>query len=218
MVEYESARRNVQDARESPQDRQEGSSERNRGRWSGVRLKRRLRQSEEYQGGFMMDEQVVRDLFKRQKELDETIYTAHKIKVNKAKMLRDKIRAFRNEVGELEGENEYFKYWKHNKGKGNEPEEYVDGLFFLLSIGVLQGYRPLGLYAHTLGSMDLGQQFDEVHLYTGIYLMDTSYTKWVFLCRVYLGIAEILGYDEAFILEEYNKKYIKNLNRVKVGY
>lgn len=163
-----------------------------------------------------MDEQVVRDLFKRQKELDEIIYKEHN--PDKAMMLKNKIRAFRNEVEEVMSELETFKYWKHKKGKGNEAEEFVDGLFFLLSIGVFQEYKAIGLYPYTLASEDIGDQFDEAHMYTGIYLMDSSFRNWINLCRVYLGIGEILGYTEEFILEEYNKKYMKNLNRVKVGY
>ena len=62
MADHENTGRNLQNARESPQDRQESCSKRNRGRWSGLCLKRRLRESEEYQGGFVMIETMVHQL------------------------------------------------------------------------------------------------------------------------------------------------------------
>lgn len=163
-----------------------------------------------------MNHDTIKELMTKQKALDEKIYATHKIV--KARLLRDKIRAFRAELGELENVVEHFKYWKNNPGKPGQAEEYADGLFFLLSIGVLQEHRPIGIYPHVLKGSDIGIMFDEAYLYTGNYLMDTSYTKWIYLFRIYLGLGQALGYDEEFILNEYVKKYEKNLNRVKVGY
>ena len=56
---------------------------------------------------------------------------------NDKSFLNDRILALFTEVGEFANETESFKYWKENKKDNREKqlEEYLDILFFYLSIG-----------------------------------------------------------------------------------
>ena len=164
-----------------------------------------------------MIEQHIYELSLKQDSLDQRIYQEHKIVINN-ELLKKKVRAFRIEVCEFHNCVEDFKYWKKHKGKEGVAEEYIDGLHFLLSIGVMQNYPKREIVPRVLHSNDISEQLDEVHLTITQFLMSGSFNDYLLLFRLYLGAAEIMEYTEEFILEEYNKKYIKNLNRVKVGY
>ncbi|MFN7250705.1 MAG: dUTP diphosphatase [Anaerobacillus sp.] len=77
-----------------------------------------------------------KQMFQMQKELDERIRNEHKLmNVN---LIDEKILAFQVELGELANETRCFKYWSLKQASPKEVilEEYVDGIHFLLSIGI----------------------------------------------------------------------------------
>ena len=59
-------------------------------------------------------------------------------------LLKDRQIALMTEVSEFANSTELFKYWKVNKNENREQqlEEYVDILFFWLSIGNLMNFSP----------------------------------------------------------------------------
>ncbi len=79
-------------------------------------------------------------LFDRQRELDERIEEEHQLSGNQ---FDERLLALLVELGELANETRSFKFWST---KGPSPqdvilEEYVDGIHFLLSIGLALGYE-----------------------------------------------------------------------------
>jgi len=88
----------------------------------------------------------LKELYKMQNNLDQTIVdrTTHGIMdVDNKRFLNDRIMALSVEVSEFANEVEAFKYWKDNKrnNKAKQLEEYVDILFFWLSIGNTMNFR-----------------------------------------------------------------------------
>ena len=75
-------------------------------------------------------------LFKLQKELDDRIAKEHDLQPKK--LLKEKMLALLVEIGELANETRCFKYWSNKPASEREVilEEYVDGLHFILSIGI----------------------------------------------------------------------------------
>lgn len=78
--------------------------------------------------------------FNLQKKLDFFIHQKHKI--NYKNTFYERLLALIVEVGEFSNETRCFKYWSLNKeiSKKKMLEEYVDGLHFLLSIGLAMNY------------------------------------------------------------------------------
>src|SRR5690606_14512445 len=83
-------------------------------------------------------------LFAMQHVLDTRIVQERGL--NEDELLFKKIDAFRVELHELENETKHFKYWSSKQpDRAKMLEEYVDGLHFILSIGLdlhIQKHEP----------------------------------------------------------------------------
>lgn len=84
---------------------------------------------------------VLTDLYQKQRELDEEIARNHD--VTYASTRNKRTLALLVELGEFANATRTFKYWS-NKGPESKErvlDEFADGLHFLLSLGIDQGYE-----------------------------------------------------------------------------
>ena len=81
------------------------------------------------------------DLYQKQRELDEEIAANHGVSYQKTRNKRTL--ALLVELGEFANATRTFKYWS-NKGPESKErvlDEFADGLHFILSLGIDQGYK-----------------------------------------------------------------------------
>src|SRR5690606_36397479 len=81
-------------------------------------------------------------LFSMQRELDERIIVEHQLT---GTYFLERLLALQVEVGELANETRCFKYWslKPPAERAVILEEYVDGIHFILSIGLSLGLETM---------------------------------------------------------------------------
>lgn len=163
-------------------------------------------------------------LFKEQQLLRD------KIAYNEPDRFEKLILALLVELGECANEWRGFKFWS----KDQEPrtfaygeyiglgmlrernpllEEYVDGLHFVLELGIEINYKPSYvqpfLYGNTL------KQFNG--LYWEISVMETK-DEFEWIIRKYLGLGEMLGFTREQIENAYMEKNAINHQRQEDGY
>ena len=82
-------------------------------------------------------------LFKMQKALDQHIEEKHELQ--QEDLFNRKVLALLVEVGELANETRCFKFWsvKPSSEKSVVLEEFVDGIHFILSLGIECGFQNI---------------------------------------------------------------------------
>jgi len=169
------------------------------------------------------DENVmyVKDLHKKQEELDNLV----REKNGSVPSPADIIFCFKTEFYELANEIEFFKHWKKNKGKGNELEEYVDCLHFLLSIGNLYKINlievefPDSCFSYTEDDFYELWETIEDHLRNLPYgSQDEIRENYSNLFETFLDLGDRLGFSEKKIREAYLAKWYVNVQRQKNNY
>jgi dimeric dUTPase (all-alpha-NTP-PPase superfamily) len=164
-------------------------------------------------------------LFEMQRQLDERIEKEHPRQEDEDRLAK-KILALRVELGELANElPEMFKFWSNKKNNyENALKEYVDGLHFVLSIGIECNQMDVDswfvehnifVYKSAYGFI---RQFDDV--FGSIYNFDKwkddeSYEE---LFYGYLALGEMLGFTWEQIEEAYMQKNAVNHQRQNEGY
>lgn len=160
----------------------------------------------------------LKKLFEMQKELDTHINKKHKF--DSENLISKKVVAFLVEVSELANEIRFFKYWS-NKGPSKKEiilEEYVDGLHFLLSLGL-----DIGIDAGSVGiNYGIERSFTELFIsiveMTTVFNMLRSHTPYRNLLEKYLTISKHLNFTEEEIVQGYYKKNAENHKRQDAGY
>ncbi|SDM96510.1 dUTP diphosphatase [Sediminibacillus halophilus] len=156
-------------------------------------------------------------LFDTQRQLDEHIQTNNRVKADE--LFERKVLALLVETGELANETRCFKFWS-KKPKSESAvilEEYVDGLHFILSLGLDTGYR---YDSEAVQSTDLDdtQLFLQVYEQIIAFKQDPSKANYNQLFTTYLQLGAQLGFPEEAIQEAYNKKNEVNHQRQQQGY
>lgn len=127
--------------------------------------------------------------------------------------------SFKVEVYELANKIEFFKFWKHNKGKDGQLEEYVDGLHFLLSLGLQTGHQPkvveVGRIIKPLSYLAI---FTQIEYALNQFKYYCTLNKYLELFEYYLELGAMLGFDSQMIKEAYIKKNEINHERQDIGY
>ncbi|MBN9655317.1 dUTP diphosphatase [Halobacillus sp. GSS1] len=157
-----------------------------------------------------------KSLYDMQRKLDLYIEQQHEIE--KGQMVDEKILAMLVELGELANETRCFKFWS-TKGPSEKSvilEEYVDGVHFLLSLGLDLGYRYTSTSLKETGS----QTAAFLAVYSSIEHMkkekdEQSYVK-AFYDYLVLGLT--LGITEKELIEAYERKNAINFERQNEGY
>lgn len=166
----------------------------------------------------MLDLKIIKELVLKQKILDNAILKAKNLELTND-LKNKKIIAFFVELGEFINEEKSFKFWKVHNDVIRERlvEEYIDGVHFLLSIGV-----DIDFNFDTLQIDDLKIDITENYLLLVEFLAsfiskrsDISYKK---LAEIFFNIANILNISEEEFINSYNQKNKINYQRQENDY
>jgi len=155
-------------------------------------------------------------LFTLQKQLDDRIVQEHGL--DDVDLFENKLLALKVELGELANETRCFKYWSKKAPSPKETilEEYVDGIHFILSLGLELGITAFeGLPEKTALS--------EVQAFHDVYraidrLASKKEAPYYNLMESYLTLGQTIGLEYKEIGKAYLKKNKVNHNRQDQGY
>ena len=159
------------------------------------------------------------ELFQMQKELDRHIEEKHGLKDRD--LFEEKYLAMLVELGELANETRCFKFWS-KKERSSQPvilEEYVDGIHFLLSLGLEKNFRFQGMKDNE-GKEPITEteQFNKVFALCQKFKENPAPDTYEALFSSYLLLGELLGFQESDVREAYKKKNEVNYERQNKGY
>ncbi|MFF2450459.1 dUTP diphosphatase [Neobacillus sp. NPDC058068] len=158
-------------------------------------------------------------LFEMQKALDRHIEEKHGL-LNED-LFNRKVVALLVEIGELANETRCFKFWsvKPSSAKDVILEEFVDGIHFILSLGIECGFdaEQMELKMHGL-SLDATDQFLRVYELVNIFQQAKNLSSYIDLFAAYLVLAEQLGFTEGEIEQAYFRKNEVNYQRQQNNY
>lgn len=156
-------------------------------------------------------------LYQMQKKLDQYIEQQHDLE--KSGYVESKILALLVELGELANETRCFKFWS-TKGPSAPSviqEEYVDGVHFLLSLGLDLGFR----YTHQEEenrSMTQTDAFLEVYSRVEVFRHERTKDNYEALFHAYVTLGRTLGITAEDLKEAYINKNEVNFKRQDQGY
>lgn len=156
-------------------------------------------------------------LYSMQKKLDDYILENHGL--IGGNLFDKKLLAFFVELGELANETRCFKYWSKKKPSEKETilAEYVDGIHFLLSLGLEKGLRFYGT-EEKVAEKDVTRQFNTVFKAAVTFQQNPNEQSYVYLFQHYIHLGELLGFMLQEIYEAYLKKNEINYERQDTGY
>ncbi|MFX3623962.1 MAG: dUTP diphosphatase [Ectobacillus sp.] len=158
-------------------------------------------------------------LFKLQKELDERILVEHNLEPKK--QLKEKVLALLVEIGELANETRCFKYWSTKPASERQVilEEYVDGLHFILSIGIDLGVdKNFLFYKCAQSNKTVVQIFLDVYGKVIRFYDQPSITNYIELFTGYLRLGQALEFTQEDMERAYLDKNEVNHQRQTQGY
>ena len=156
-------------------------------------------------------------LYSMQYELDTFIEREKKMMENS--LVSKKIVALFVEVGELANETRCFKFWS-DKGPSDRSvilEEYVDGIHFLLSLGLETNLRYTSNHKKQRVN-NLTDQFQKIFGSIHLFAEQPSQTNYDQMWDMYLCLGQSLEFSELDIMNAYLEKNKVNVNRQKEGY
>ncbi|KAB8138176.1 dUTPase [Gracilibacillus oryzae] len=156
-------------------------------------------------------------LFQMQQDLDHYILQQHDLK--NEEVFEKKVLALLVEIGELANETRCFKYWslKSASPKKVIAEEYVDGIHFILSIGLVLGIED---YQDHISRAEADTTTMFLHVYEAVTVLKNERTKASFdkLFYTYLQLGDNLGFTTEDIKNAYIEKNKINFDRQNSGY
>ncbi|WP_042345420.1 dUTP diphosphatase [Bacillus massiliigorillae] len=156
-------------------------------------------------------------LFTIQEVLDQRIEKAYKLQDEC--LMDKKIVALLAELGSIANATRCYKYWdeKEEVSKGKILERYVNGMFYILSIGCELGFQNR-LYSECrihIGEQDVATQV--LHVFEAISILRVRNTFEIYrvLYFNYLHLADLLGLSQAEVEEAYIAKSDVHLKRLQ---
>ncbi len=156
-------------------------------------------------------------LFTMQHELDRYIEEEHNLKGTH--LFEQKILALLVEISELANETRCFKFWS-KKGPSAQKvilEEFVDGVHFILSLGLLTGFKNTIPSTEQKGKT-LTEQFLMVMESVHMFQKDSTKEMYERLVNGYFTLGEMLGFSTEEVEKAYIAKNEVNYERQKSGY
>lgn len=156
-------------------------------------------------------------LFDMQEKLDSYIKENHG--VQDTELLEKKILALLVEVGELANETRCFKFWSTKQPSEKEVilEEYVDGIHFLLSIGLEKNYFFTAIEPNNK-TVTLTKQFNYVFTLILNFKDNQNEKSYIEMFTEYIKLGNLLGFSSEDIYAAYIEKNDVNHQRQNSGY
>lgn len=175
-------------------------------------------------------------LFQMQRKLDENIEKNNPLKQGENRF-DHKILALYVELGECANEWRGFKFWSKDREprtkvpvvgwgepyKNSLLEEYVDGLHFVMSIGIDLIENPDDLkytpyHYEEFDEKNIINQFNNVYGYIDLLYGTENECEWYEVMNHYLGLGVMLGFTQEMIEQAYFDKNQINHQRQEEGY
>jgi dimeric dUTPase (all-alpha-NTP-PPase superfamily) len=160
----------------------------------------------------------INQLFEMQRALDSYIEKEHGLE--EADLFHEKILALLVEVGELANETRSFKFWstKPSSDKKIILEEFVDGVHFILSLGIYLGIQHFELRSANYNEEDVTKQFIEIYSSINDFMVKKSVSGYDQLVHQYFYLGELLGFSHEEVIKAYRQKNEVNYQRQQEGY
>lgn len=158
-------------------------------------------------------------LFQMQKALDSHIEEKHQLQDED--LFHRKILALLVELGELANETRCFKFWsvKPSSPKDVILEEFVDGVHFILSLGIECGFDQKGMELKAAQpECSVTEQFLRVYEGVTIFQKTKSFEDYLRLFEAYLQLAVLLGISYEEMEQAYFSKNEVNYQRQQNNY
>ena len=160
------------------------------------------------------------DFFVKQKELDAEINKRHQVTYEDS--IHERILAFLVELGEMCNETRCFKYWSL---RGPSPkdvilEEYIDGLHFIMSIGIYAKFdstQQVHLYEYD-AKLTLTECLLDVYSLATALIPDVNRANYYAALTHFLGLSLRLGFSFEDLKQSYAKKLAINYQRQDQAY
>lgn len=161
----------------------------------------------------------LKKLFDMQAGLDRYIEENHQLQ--NEDLFNRKVLALLVEIGELANETRSFKFWsvKGSSEKKVILEEFVDGIHFILSLGLECGFQgqELQLEKRT-SSQDVNEQFLKIYQAVSIFQTTKNLSDYQHVFEYYLQLATLLGIEYEEMEQAYIQKNEVNYKRQNQNY
>lgn len=162
---------------------------------------------------------TLQEWFAMQNELDQYIENEHGL--HGEDLFEKKILALLVEIGELANETRCFKFWSKKPPSSHEDilEEFVDGVHFILSLGLELGFseRDFELVSQEANE-DLDRSFLKIYRLADNFRQSKEAGDFEELFRQYIILGQTLGFTLGEVQEAYKKKNEVNFKRQQNGY
>jgi dimeric dUTPase (all-alpha-NTP-PPase superfamily) len=158
-------------------------------------------------------------LFDLQQELDERIRKEHNLEHES--LFERKVLALLVELGELANETRCFKYWSKKPSSDHKIilEEYVDGVHFILSLGIeLNVHQEIRNIETSSAEQDIVSLFMKVYRLTLALKENPTKELYVKLISTYFELGQALSFSINDMEEAYLQKNLINHERQNTGY
>ncbi|MFL6559815.1 MAG: dUTP diphosphatase [Bacillus sp. (in: firmicutes)] len=158
-------------------------------------------------------------LFHMQKALDTHIEEKHNLQ--EEDLFDRKVLALLVEIGELANETRSFKFWSVKPSSAREVilEEFVDGVHFILSLGLECGFEAERIDVNEYGAaLNVNEQFLIIYDMISIFRKSKSLDDYNKLFISYLQLASMLGFKYEEIERAYFNKNEVNYQRQQNNY
>ncbi|AIF43248.1 dUTP diphosphatase [Virgibacillus sp. SK37] len=158
-----------------------------------------------------------KQLYNMQKELDR--YIEEKNNLENKNVFQEKHLALLVELGELANETRCFKFWsqKPRNEKHIILEEYVDGIHFILSLGIENDF-------YYMSEEKTAPKYTETEQFIKVFQACTQFhsfpteANYQVMFESYLQLGKLLGFNEKDIQSAYLQKNEVNFKRQDTGY
>jgi dimeric dUTPase (all-alpha-NTP-PPase superfamily) len=157
--------------------------------------------------------------FQMQKQLDQFIESENHLE--NEELFERKVMALLVEIGELANETRCFKFWSKKPASDRDVilEEFVDGVHFILSIGIELGFNHQNLQILTSETKEnLTTLFLDVYNRVCKLRMSKSIRDFKILTEQFFQIGTKLGFSIEEVQQAYLSKNEINYERQRQGY
>jgi dimeric dUTPase (all-alpha-NTP-PPase superfamily) len=160
----------------------------------------------------------VGELFQIQRELDQKITKKHQLQ--EQDLTPAKIIALQVELGELANETRCFKFWSLKEASPRNVilEEYVDGLHFVLSLGLDKRYEDRVEVTLEQPKATLLHSFSHAFDSISNYAKEQTLSQYQKLFQAIISLGQALGFTWGEIEQAYLEKNQVNHTRQEQGY